>query len=107
MVAPSRLGEQQGLVGPIDAVLDADIRVQQCEPERRGHAEVDATRPGDQSHSGEAFADVPDHRLSSGEIGPGERDHELVATVAKHLVIGPQVPEEVTHDTGRTSSPAW
>ena len=101
MVAAGRLGEEQGLVGPIDAVLDADLRIQQCEPERRGHAQVDPTWPGDQSHSGEALADVPDHRLSGGQVGPGERDHELVATVAKHLVSGPKVIEEVPHDTGQ------
>ena len=87
-------------VGPIDTVLDADIRVQQCEPERRSHPHVDPPGPTT-SHSGEPVADMPDHRLPVGQVGTGERDHELVAAVAKHLVIGPKVIEEVPHDTGQ------
>ena len=57
----------------------------------------DASVTCGQRASSEFLADALDHRLANGEIGPRQRDQELIATVAVHLVVWTEMLVEVPH----------
>ena len=50
---------------------------------------------------GDLLAYVTDHLLPYFQVGPGQRDQELVAAVTKHLVVRPQVFRDVLHHGGQ------
>jgi len=50
-----------------------------------------------QRASSEFFPHALDHRLANGEVSPRQRDQELIATVAIHLVVRAEVLVEVPH----------
>ena len=100
-VTPGRLGHHQRLVGPVDRLLHADVRLQHRQPERRRRANGIADRIDDHPRHGKPLADVLDHSLPGRQVRPGQRDQELVAAVAKHLVVRAKVFRHVLHYAGQ------